>query len=130
VMKLHVGGLSLPWIGCGGALGSLCRYLSASWLSGFGFLPWGTITVNTAGSFALGYLLARPLLDARLRAAAGIGFLGSFTTFSSFAIELPALSRQPWHALLYLALTLALGLLAAGLGLRLGRQPEQIGPQC
>ncbi len=129
-MKLQVGGLPLPWIASGGALGSLCRYLSSSWLSEFNFLPWGTIMVNTIGSFALGFLWARPRLDARLRAAAGIGFLGSFTTFSSFAVELPALSRHPEQALLYLALTMVLGLLAAGLGLRWGRQSERTGPQC
>ena len=83
----------LIWIAIGGAVGTLARYgLSGAvqkWL-GPGF-PWGTAAVNIAGSFLFGMLwafaLSRGSLSAGVRAAVFVGFIGSFTTFSTFISE-------------------------------------------
>ena len=78
----------------GGALGSVCRYLvgvGALRLMGPSF-PWGTLAVNVAGSFAIGILaeliVARSGASAELRLLLITGFLGGFTTFSAFSLEL------------------------------------------
>lgn len=80
-------------IAFGGALGALARYGMAGavqrW-AGSGF-PWGTAAVNILGSFLFGILwafaLGRGNLNADLRAVIFVGFLGSFTTFSTFISE-------------------------------------------
>jgi CrcB protein len=86
--------------------------------------PVSTLVVNTVGSFVLGLLVARlwPSASDWVKAMLGAGLLGSFTTYSAFAVSLVALSfRGEWMAaVLYLFATLALGLGAAVLGLRLG----------
>lgn len=86
-------------IALGGGLGALARWLMTSgvhrWL-GRDF-PWGTLSVNVAGSFAMGLLAV--LLVERLdlgpawRAGVLVGFLGAFTTFSTFAFETAGLAE-------------------------------------
>lgn len=118
----------------GGGLGSLLRY----WLStgtyhllGRSF-PYGTLTVNVLGSFFMGFLTI--LLVERLngqapflRALLLIGFLGGFTTFSSFSMETLNLweSGDIMKALLNMVISLVLCLLAVTLGALLGRQTWQ-----
>lgn len=87
--------------------------------------PLSTLVINTGGALVLGVLVARAWQSAPswLRAGLGAGLLGSFTTFSAFAVSLVSLTGAgEWMpALAYLALTLVLGLGAAWLGLALGR---------
>jgi len=94
--------MTLVVVGLGGAAGALSRYLAIGWvqaLAGTAF-PWGTLAVNVAGSFALGFVLvvlqsAVPSPD--LRDLIAVGFLGSFTTFSTFSYEaLAQLRRGAW----------------------------------
>ncbi len=89
--------------------------------SGF---PVSTFVVNVGGAFTLGVLVARvwPVASPWVKAGLGAGLLGSFTTFSALAVSLIALSStgQWMIALGYLVASLALGLAAAALGLRLG----------
>ncbi len=92
--------LQLLAIAGGGALGALARFLVSNGvyrLLGRDF-PWGTLGVNMLGSFAMGLLfvllLERSLMAAELRAAILIGFLGSFTTFSTFSLETLTLVEQ------------------------------------
>jgi len=83
--------------------------------------PISTLAINVTGSFALGLLVARLWSSAApwLRAGLGAGLLGSFTTFSAFAVTLVELGFT-WGAALYLVLSVGLGLVAAWAGLRIG----------
>lgn len=108
----------------GGILGTALRLAIDSVLPHEGFAV-STLVVNVAGAFVLGLLVARVWGSAPswLRAGLGAGLLGSFTTFSAVAVALVSMiAVGDWMpALLYLAATMFLGLLAAWLGLRLGR---------
>ena len=118
----------LPYllVGIGGFLGANARFVAARWfgtLAGARF-PLGTFAVNVAGSFllgALGTLVAQKALanaDA-LRLALGVGFLGAFTTFSTFEYETHALLEDGiwWTAVSNIVLSLLLGLFAVRLGI-------------
>ncbi|MBT3556484.1 MAG: fluoride efflux transporter CrcB [Rhodospirillales bacterium] len=87
----------IVWVAAGGAMGAVARYLSMSavghWF-GHGF-PWGTIVVNVVGSFVLGALVETFALvwspsDA-VRTMLVVGVLGSFTTFSTFSLDIQTL---------------------------------------
>jgi fluoride exporter len=119
--------LTLMMIGLGGAAGAYSRYRLATWI----FLrtepvfPWGTLAVNMTGSFALGLLLpavAGEPAALPLRALLTVGFLGAFTTFSSFSLEAVSLaaSGRASRAALYIGISLALGLVSIAAGLWLG----------
>jgi CrcB protein len=91
--------------------------------------PVSTLVINIIGAFALGVLTSRvwPSAAPWLRALLGPGLLGSFTTFSAFAVSVVALgSSGNWSlAALYLLATVVLGVAAAWAGLRLGRRPSR-----
>ena len=80
-------------IAIGGCLGSVVRFIVSRELGNwFGsYLPYGTLTVNVAGSFALGWFatifLDRPEINSAIRLGLTVGFLGAFTTFSTFSYE-------------------------------------------
>ena len=83
----------LLMIGLAGAAGALARFgvgVAASRWLGAGF-PWGTLAVNLAGCFLLGMVTQLALLKAGVseetRLVVGTGFLGAFTTFSTFGVE-------------------------------------------
>ena len=81
------------YIIAGGAVGSLLRFLIADFISGKNTtaLPIGTFSVNIIGSLLIGFLFGffslNGELDDKLKFLVFIGFLGGFTTFSSFALE-------------------------------------------
>lgn len=82
---------TLAAIGTGGFLGAVVRYqLGLWWPAGTG-LPWTTLAINVTGSFALGLLVTliveRWRAHRLLRPLIGIGFLGAYTTFSTFAVD-------------------------------------------
>lgn len=80
-------------VAAGGAIGAVMRFLMASsvqrW-SGSSF-PWGTFAVNALGSFLLGFLfvwlIERSNMGELGRMAVTVGFLGAFTTFSTYSLE-------------------------------------------
>ena len=119
----------LAAIALGGAIGALGRYLvgqQAVHLLGLGF-PWGTFSVNVAGSFLLG-TLAETLAPAAdetsvLRPLLVVGVLGSFTTFSTFSLDVVMLAQRGRLdlAALYLAGSVGLAVLGLIAGLRLVR---------
>ncbi len=121
---------TLLLIACGGALGAASRYAASlgvyAWL-GRGF-PYGTLFVNVTGSFLIGLLsmllVERFSLGGEWRAAILVGFLGAFTTFSTFSLETLNLFEQGdgARALLNVLLSVVLCLLAVWSGVGLARQ--------
>jgi len=115
-------------IALGGALGAPARYGVAHLIhTSPGGFPWATLWTNLSGSFALGVVLA--LLIGRfppsryLRSFVATGFLGAYTTYSTFAVETVLLVRDGHAglALAYVAASLAGGLLLAWAGIWSGR---------
>lgn len=107
-----------------GAAGALAR-LGVGNLVGWRSFPLATLLVNLAGSFALGVLLTWGVTRVSRDVGSGlaIGFLGAFTTFSTFAVDAKLLADdgRVAAAALYVALTMALGLAAAITGVLVGR---------
>jgi CrcB protein len=106
----------LAAIAAGGALGASARYeLSQVIHVARDSFPWSTFTINVSGSFLLGFLLVM-ILDRfapgrYLRPFAATGFLGAYTTYSTFAVETDLLLKDG-HAAIGLAY--GLGSLLAG----------------
>ena len=115
--------MSLLAVASGGAFGAVSRYLASGWVQQLtgGFFPWGTFAVNVAGSLLLGFALIwlqGTVVSAETRELVTIGFLGSFTTFSTFSFETVAMVRDGewWRAGGYVAGSVALGLVAVVVG--------------
>jgi CrcB protein len=111
-------------VALGGALGATLRYAVSEWVSVESF-PYATLSVNLLGSFLLGVLavgLAQNLLSANMALLLGMGVLGAFTTMSTFSLETVQMFEQGKGslAIVYVALTMALGPLLALLGWKIG----------
>ncbi len=113
----------------GGALGALSRFIVAQLaiqLLGKGF-PYGTLIVNVLGSLLMGFLsvyfLTKANLDPMLRMAILVGFLGAFTTFSTFSMDTLILLESGAIAkgLLNIAANVCLSLLALWIGMIIAR---------
>jgi len=122
--------MQLIAIAAGGAVGALLRFWVSTGvynLLGRGF-PYGTLAVNVLGSLAMGFLyvllLDRMTVAPEVRAALLVGFLGAFTTFSTFSIETLNLIEQAdfMRAGLNMVISVAACLFACWFGLLLGRQ--------
>lgn len=112
------------WVGVAGAAGALCRY-GIGLAAGPQLFPWPTLGINLAGCFALAYLLqhgtGRWPLD--FQTASAVGFLGAFTTFSTFGYETLVLLHEGrgGRAALYVVASVFGGLGAGALGWALAR---------
>jgi CrcB protein len=122
--------MQLIAIAAGGAVGALLRFWVSTGvynLLGRGF-PYGTLAVNVLGSLAMGFLyvllLDRMTVAPEVRAALLVGFLGAFTTFSTFSIETLNLIEQAdfMRAGLNMVISVSACLFACWFGLLLGRQ--------
>jgi fluoride exporter len=110
------------------ALGGLARYLMGGVIANrSGGFPWETFIVNITGAFVLGFLFTlfsdRLVVEPWLRTALLIGFLGSYTTFSTWTLESYRLIEDGAHAyaLANLLGSLVAGVLATYAGVVLGR---------
>jgi len=121
--------MPLLLIGLGGFAGAIARYLVDGAVvdrTGAGF-PWGTFAINISGSFVLGLLFAltaeRAILPADVRGPVMIGFLGAYTTFSTWMLESWRLIEGGSYlpALANLGGSVVVGLIAVAAGLIVGR---------
>ncbi len=114
-------------VAVGGAIGTAARaHLETTFAPAPGTVPWVTLIINVAGSFALGALLelllrTGPDIGRRkaVRLGCGTGVIGGFTTYSTFIVEIGQLARDG-HLLTgatYTVVSLVAGLAAAGAGL-------------
>ena len=116
---------SIIFVAVGGAFGSVFRYLLGTWTQTASKsldFPYGTLTVNLLGCFAIGFLAqlaeARGVFTSETRAFVFIGILGGFTTFSSFGNETINLLREGenWNALANVSANVIFGLILVWLG--------------
>ena len=117
-------------VAIGGAFGAVARYLinvsPAAIL--FDKFPFPTFLINITGSFLIGFLLIlftdKYQVNDNLRMAIIVGFIGAFTTFSTFEIEIFGLIREQYFvtALLYLFLSVFVGFIGLLAGVRLARE--------
>jgi len=121
-------------VAVGGLLGTELRYAAGLLFpEAAGAVPWTTLGINVVGSFVLATLttiwIARPGTAFWLRAGLGPGLLGSFTTFSALVFTLDQQLGGGLHAtwLVYLGLSLFLGLGAAAVGWKTGKAIASLG---
>src|SRR5918998_602353 len=97
-----------------GALGVLARYGLGNAVESI----WTIVAINVAGSFALGVLVGSEWGSEQARTALGAGFLGGFTTFSTFSVQVvqDVDAGEPLRALAYVAASVVLGIMAAAVG--------------
>ena len=113
-------------VGAGGFFGAIARYLVGVGITsryGHSF-PWATLVINVSGSFVLGVmatlLFNQVLVNPNWRLGVTIGFVGAYTTFSTFEYESAALGSS-WQALGNLVGSVVAGYIAVWLGIRLGQ---------
>jgi len=123
----------VPVIAVGGMVGASARYAAAElWPTAADAMPWTTLGVNAVGCLLIGVLMvfvletegAHPLL----RPFAGVGVLGGFTTFSTFAVETSSLVQEgePALALAYWAGTPVVAMVAVATGVLLARTGSRV----
>lgn len=116
-------------IGAGGFFGAVARYLVDGRIvhSTGATLPWGTFAINVSGSFVIGLLFAlvteRSVLPAELRGPVMVGFIGSYTTFSTLTLEAWRMVEDgAWlYAAVNLGGSIIVGMVAVVAGIALGR---------
>ncbi len=121
--------MKIFWMAIAGVIGTLLRY----WFGGLvqrlygGVFPWGTFAVNMAGCFLFGLVWSlaedRVVISGEARAVILIGFMGAFTTFSSYVFETSALIRDSQWLLAFgnIILQNVTGVVLLFLGLAAGR---------
>ena len=123
--------MNLLLVGFGGAAGSICRYLLGGWVyaaMGKPEFPFGTFAVNMIGCLLIGFLNqyaeGRQLIAAQFRLLMVVGFLGGFTTFSSFGYETVDLIREgePAYAAINAVAQVLIGIGGCALGIWIGKQ--------
>jgi CrcB protein len=112
-------------VGVGGVCGVMARYgIGRATFHHTDALLWSTVGINIVGSFLLGLLAAEDWFSRDVREALGVGFLGGFTTFSTFSVQvvMDVDAGEPWRAFGYLVASVVGGIAAATCGYVLGRK--------
>ena len=112
------------WVGVAGAVGAVVRYAIGLSIDQSRF-PWATLVINLSGALMLGFFLAAALghLPVSIMTPVAVGLIGGFTTFSTFTWEAFSLGRtgRSEVAVLYIAVSICGGLVAAWAGYTAGR---------
>lgn len=110
-------------VGVGSFLGGIFRFFLSEWIQTktLSTFPYGTLTVNLIGCFAIGIVFAfveKSQLSMEWRVLVATGILGGFTTFSAFSMETFSMIRSGniFNAALYIFLSIVIGLLATAFG--------------
>ncbi|WP_462420322.1 fluoride efflux transporter CrcB [Salinicoccus sp. Marseille-QA3877] len=117
----------------GGFFGTISRFAVSEWFHTAGGFPFPTLFVNLAGCFALGWLLTYISRKTNIRPEyaliIGTGFIGSFTTFSTFTVETLTLFSQGFllQAMIYVAVSIIIGLLMTYIGYKLASPMKRRG---
>lgn len=116
-------------VGVGGAFGALLRYLISNLGMDWNSFPYATLGINFVGSFLLAYILTRQsfIQNPLIKLGITTGFLGGFTTFSTFSLEaLLLLERELYvSALIYVVCSSIGCVLASYTGFRFAKRGEQ-----
>lgn len=115
--------MTMLLVAVGGVLGVLARFGISRLTLHHESLLWATVGINIAGSFLLGLLTAEAWFSRDVREGIGVGFLGGFTTFSTFSVQivLEVEAGRPGRAMIYAAVSVLGGIAAAASGFALGR---------
>jgi CrcB protein len=121
--------MTLLFLAVGGAFGAVSRYLVQGWVQDLlgGRFPWGTFVVNITGSFLLGVVFAlamdRAVLSPEVRVPLMVGFIGSYTTFSTLMLESWVLVEEGDIVRMFgnLVGSVLVGMVAVVAGLAIGR---------
>ncbi|MFT6748410.1 MAG: CrcB protein [Flavobacterium sp.] len=116
---------TIIYVAIGGAIGSVLRLLISIIINKYlsNSFPFATLLVNVLGCFLIGILVGifdkNNVIDTSLKYLLITGFCGGFTTFSAFGLENVSLfqNQNPFYALLYIGLSVVLGLAAVWFGL-------------
>lgn len=121
--------LKIFWVAIGGACGAAARYVLSLLFAGkLAPFPFATFFINVTGSFLLGFLLYlftnKFIVEENLRLAVLVGFLGAYTTFSTFEMEIFSLIRERAFltAFAYLFLSVLLGFVGVAGGVWLAKK--------
>ncbi len=122
--------LKIVAVALGGSVGAVARYLIniSPLASVFGKFPLPTFVINITGSFLIGFLMIvfadKYVVSENVRMAVIVGFLGAFTTFSTFEMEVFGLirERELLTGFLYLFLSILIGFVGVVAGVELGRR--------
>ena len=116
------------YVALAGGFGALARYLIGKGMVSFSVIwPWSTLLVNVLGSFLMGYfswmLVQKWSVSAENQAVILTGFLGGFTTFSAFSLEVLKFIEQGewWRALGYISASVVLCVVMCAIGLYIAR---------
>lgn len=116
------------FVALGGSIGALSRYLVSNFVNNKAqvLFPLGTFTVNIIGCFIMGALFIfsqEKIVSPHLKLVIGVGFLGAFTTFSTFSLDTFTLLKENnvSLALLNVGVSVIVGLLAVWLGISMAK---------
>lgn len=117
----------------GGFIGAISRYSIGEWIQPANGFPLGTLLINLSGCFLLSWFLTFYTVRKHFRAEftlfIGTGFIGSFTTFSTFSVETILLFQNGLavYGVIYILVSIIFGILLAYLGLKLAYINEEKG---